>query len=91
MLGPALTNCHNRQLHVLLDGDVLVLVREEKGALHGAAIGPCVIEGDVVNENSPDLDITRSHGSMPLETTLKVLMQNRRHWVLIVENLQEGR
>lgn len=65
------------------------MVSEEEDALHGAAIGSCVIEGDIVNENSPNLDIACSHGTVPLEATIKVFMQNSRHWVLIVENLQQ--
>lgn len=87
----ALTYSHHRQLHNLSDGDRLVSIGKIEEALKVAAVSPCVIEGDIVNENGTDLHIARSHGALPFQTVFKVIMQNERHWVLIVENLQKIR
>lgn len=60
-----LTFSDHTQLHLLLHHHILFILRYKQGAVECAAVGPRVIECDVVQVNCPDLDVA-GQGSLPL-------------------------
>ena len=86
---PLLTYSHHAELHLLLHGDVLIVLWVEEGALDRAAVCPGVIVGDIVHVNGSHLNVT-ALCPMPLQTVIEVLMEDVRNGVVIVENLGEA-
>lgn len=82
------TFSHHTQLNLLLHHHRLFVLRKEEGAVECAAVRPRVIEGDVVQVNSSDLDVS-GQGSLPLQPASEILMDYVSSGVVITENLRK--
>lgn len=82
------TFSHHTQLNLLLHHHRLFVLRKEEGAVECAAVRPRVIEGDVVQVNSSDLDVS-GKGSLPLQPASEILMDYVSSGVVITENLRK--
>lgn len=82
------TFSHHTQLNLLLHHHGLFVLRNEEGAVECAAVRPHVIESDVVQVNSSDLDVA-GQGSLPLQPASEILMDDVSSGVVITENLRK--
>lgn len=86
---PRLTYSHHGELHLLLHEDVLVVLRQEEGAVDGAAEHPRVIEGHVENVDGSYLNVAGFRPA-PLQAVAEVFVEDFGAGVVIVENLRRG-
>lgn len=87
---PHLTYSHHAELHLLLHSDVLVVLRQEDGAVDLAEVHPRVIEGDVMNVNGSRLNVAVLR-PVPLQAAAEIFMEDVATGVVIVENLRARR
>lgn len=80
------TFSHHNELHLLLHGDVFIVLCQEKRAVNGAAVCPRVIEGDIMHVNGSYLNIS-VHWPMPLQAVDEVFMEDVSAGVVVVEYL----
>lgn len=87
---PHLTYSHHAELHLLLHSDVLVVLRQEDGAVDLTEVRSRVIEGDVMNVNGSRLNVAVLR-PVPLQAVAEIFVEDVGTGVVIVENLRARR